>query len=173
MSVSVAARAISGFDARWMTTPCPSMARRSAPRSLTSPRTTPKRGSDRWWAWCHSRPDEKLSKMVTLRVVASDRSRSTKWPPMNPAPPTTKTLSPMPWLTLANRLPLGGLHLQRRVRHQQVPEDRAQAFGVWGDALRIQRRDDDARVCGLAGEAAVPADDPVDARSHLLPVLER
>src|SRR4029450_131447 len=92
---------------------------------------------------------------------------------MKPAPPTTKTLSPLPWLTLTNRLPLRRLHLQRWMRDEQVPEHRAQALGVRRDALRVERRDHHTRVGGLPGVATVPPDDPVDACAHLLPVLER
>ncbi len=55
------AAAMSGLEARWMTTPWPAMAALSASKSPTSPRTTASRRSPAWAAKCQSRPEEKLS----------------------------------------------------------------------------------------------------------------
>ena len=60
-SVRCAARAMSGFEARWITTSWPSIAAASAAVSSTLPRTMRRRASPAWCARCHSRPDEKLS----------------------------------------------------------------------------------------------------------------
>ena len=50
--------------------------------------------------------------------------------------------------------------------HEQVPHDGAQPLGVGSDALGEQRRDDDAGVGDLRGEAPVAADDAEDRRAR-------
>ena len=105
----------------------------------------------------------------------SDRasSRSTAWPPMNPAPPTTMTSGPEAVEIAQRAVPATDSHfvaalLQRGVRHEEVPHHAHRALGVGGDPLRSERRDHDGGIGDLRREATVAADDAEDRRTPLL-----
>ena len=85
---------------------------------------------------------------------------------MNPAPPTMRPGSrPGRSQRSQDGLPLRRAARQKRVAHQEVPDDRAQPFCVGSDAIGVQRWDHDGRICDLCGEPAVPSDDGKDGRS--------
>ena len=54
----------------------------------------------------------------------------------------------------------------------QVPDDRAQPFGVGRGPIGSERRDDDAGIRCLGGVAAVAADHAEDLRARLLRQLQ-
>src|SRR5688572_18768674 len=65
----------------------------------------------------------------------------------------------------AERLPLGRGSEERRMTHEQVPDDGAYAFGVRSHALLVHRRDEDAHVGHATDMAAVASEDSERARA--------
>ena len=70
-------------------------------------------------------------------------------------------------------LPFGGGALQQRMADQQMPEHRAQTFGVRCDAIGSERGNDDAFFGDLARESPVAPDDAEDVSARFGGRFER
>src|SRR3954471_18406907 len=82
---------MSGLAARWSTVSHPVMADFTSPSSFKSPRATSIRASLALSSIKDNCPELKLSNTTTRSVAGSRNKEATRWLPMKPAPPETKT----------------------------------------------------------------------------------
>lgn len=71
-----------------------------------------------------------------------------------------------------DRLPLGLVHLEIRVRDEQVPDDRLESFAVRRDVVGVNGRYDDACISDRSCEPAIFADDSDNPRADLAGKLQ-